>query len=268
MASLSRNLLSLIRILAAMSFPPEPETDPLSGGLCRSRNLATLFLVTLSVIGLTYYLAAASEWSWTASDNKDQAKSFLMLHDQVPFLAERLHRKALVTFIGFLWPIFAYLVANSRSLIRLLLRPYILLSGVHLAGWITAMAILGPGAVVLFELFISVLRVAQLQQLLVSSSCVARYRGGASLHQPPLHWEIQVPFLHRQIELQLPGLEVAPSPEVPRGDLRLAFAFALRQPWSIVGLLIMEFVLWSANALLLGWHVMNTLWGIAGLNAP
>ena len=242
-----------------MSFAPQPVTDPLGGGLCRSRNLATLFLVTLSVMGLTRYLAAASEWSWAASDTSRQAvEHFLMLHDQAPILAEWLHRKVWVTFLGFLWPIFAYLLAPQSSLVRLLLQPYILLSGIHLAGWITAKAILGPGAVVLFELFISVLRVAQLQQLLVSPTCSARYRGGSSLQLPPLH---------RQLQLQLPELDVAPTSVVPRGDLRLALAFGLLQPWSIVGLLLMEFFLWSANALLLGWHVINTLQGIAVLNA-
>jgi hypothetical protein len=243
-----------------MKMSPQLKTPRLRGALCQVRSLATLFLASLSVMGLMRFLAASSDWNWLPRNRSDAAiEHFLMLHDQVPLVAEWLHRRVWVIVVGFLWPTFVYLLADTRSPTRLLLQPYILLSGIHLAGWVTAKEILGPGAVVLFELFISLVRVVQLHQLLVSPACALRYRGESALAltDPP-----------RTEQLQLPKLDVAPAQMFHQGDMRRAIAFGIRQPWTIVGLLLVEMVLWSANALLLSWHVINVLMGLALLNTP
>jgi hypothetical protein len=209
-------------------------------------------------MGLTRYLIAASDWSWTAKNTTDKAIGiFLLLHDLAPTIAEWFHRESWIIVLGFFWPIFAYLLARSGTLMRVLLQPYILLTGIHLVGWVAAQAILGPGGVVLFELFISVLRVTQLRQLLLSPACATRYHHESYVRHHILETEMENPYSeHDVIPLEL----VAPA------NLKNAIAFGLRQPWSIVGLLLVQLILWSVNALILGLHVVSLLIGILALN--
>jgi hypothetical protein len=209
-------------------------------------------------MGLARYLAASSDWSWSAKNTTDKAIGiFLWLHDLAPSIAEWFHRETWIIFLGFLWPIFAYLLARSGTLTRVLLQPYILLTGIHLVGWVTAAAILGPGGVVLFELFISVLRVAQLRQLLLSPSGAARY------HR---HSYVQLHLLDTETGNPSSEHDDTPLQMVPSARLQAAVAFSLQQPWSIIGLLLVEIFLWTVNALLLGLHLLSSLIGIIAIN--
>jgi hypothetical protein len=149
-------------------------------------------------------------------------------------------------FFGILLPIGIYFARHSHLKTRYILRPYILLSGAHLAGFIISTALLGPGGTVIYSFLFSLLRAFQVVELLL----LPETSGWSDQGFPPIQGR---PLAHRLGAilqfLAKAGMEL------------------LRRPWSIAMLLFLELLLWTANASLLGWHLVNVIRGLLPLLA-
>lgn len=236
---------------------------------CQPRIIAGVFLISVALIGLVRFIAADTDWTWIPLDSsgtgvKDKAAwittlaaRFTTLHDQFPLLQERIHRKPVIQLVGFLLPIAVFFGGYSHVNIRYVLRPYILLSGAHLAGFVISTALLGPGPTVIYSFLFSILRALQTHQLLML---------------PETSWWAREGFrgiARHAMTVQIGAGDPPPSrtTSLLRGTgvlLRLlprAMTYLLRHLWSLGTLLLLLFSLWATNALLLGWHLLNVFQG-------
>ena len=247
--------------MATVSPPPSSYPSRYPGLLCQSRSIAGLFLMTVVLIGLLRFWAADRE-SFTLLHTSEQpqanelpagstcgtgvVETFCKLHDQFPILQERIHRKEWVILVGILLPIGIYFGSHSHPKTRYILRPYILLSGVHLAGFIISTALLGPGGTVIYSFLFSMFRAFQVVELLLLPETI----GWSDQGVPPIHGRPLARRLGAILQvLEKTGTEL------------------LRRPWSIAMLLFLELLLWTVNASLLGWHMVNVIRGLLPLLA-
>lgn len=245
--------------MATISPPSNPSRYP--GFLCQSRSIAGVFLMTVALIGFLRFWAADRE-SLTLLQPPEQpqdtvlpagstcgkvvAEQFCVLHDQFPILQERIHRKELIMFFGILLPIGVYFGRHSHLKTRYILRPYVLLSGAHLAGFMISTALLGPGGTVIYSFLFSLLRAFQVLELLL----LPETSGWAQKGLPTIDGRSLASRLVSTLRfLAKAGMEL------------------LRRPWSIAMLLFFELLLWVANASLLGWHLVNVIRGLLPLLA-
>jgi hypothetical protein len=247
--------------MTTVSPPPPAYPSRYPGLLCQSRSIAGVFLMTVVLIGLLRFWVADRE-SLTSLNTPEQpqdkelpadstcgtgvVEKFCKLHDRFPILQERIHRRELVMFFGILLPIGIYFGRHSHLKTRYILRPYILLSGAHLAGFIISTALLGPGGTVIYSFLFSLLRAFQVLELLLLPETI----GWAQKGLP----SIEGGSLARRLGSILQFLAKA--------CMEL-----LRRPWSIAMLLFLELLLWTVNASLLGWHLVNVIRGLLPLLA-